>query len=87
MIVVAQVASRRSRVDQTLAELGIRAHIVPAHTKPSTPREWAAIRHSQEFVPETLELLTAGEVAVSLSQRKALRRFVNSQIPLRVETD
>ena len=76
-----QVASRRERVKRILAKLGIRAHIVAAHLKPSTTWDWAAVRRSKAFVPETLETLTAGEVAVSLSQRKALNRCVHANNP------
>jgi hypothetical protein len=73
---LSQVPSRRDRVVSTLAKLGIKAHIVVAHTKPSTKWDWAAVRRSKAFMPETLDTLTAGEVAVSLSQRKALHRYV-----------
>lgn len=75
-----QVPSRRSRVMKTLSALQIGAHIVDAYQKPKSSWQWRHIRESGEFDPESLDMLTAGEVAVSLSQRKALRQFLSSPV-------
>jgi hypothetical protein len=51
---------------------------VDAFKKPGSEDDWGRIRNSKQFVPETLEMLTAGEVAVSISQRKVLNKFLAS---------
>lgn len=77
-VVVITVPSRQARVVALLAMLGLgdRAVVMAAVPKPRTDRDWAELRASTAFVPSTLDLLTAGETAVSQSQRKALRTFL-----------
>lgn len=88
-VYVIAVESRRSRVTALLESLNFHsplstssspassfATIVPAVLKPTTEADWGRVRTAGDFDLETLGMMTAGEIAISLSQRKVLRQFI-----------
>lgn len=79
-IMVVTVPARHLRVIKLLRQIGLdtRAKILAAKMKPESDADWQLLRNSNSFQVDTLSQLTAGEVAVSLSQRDALSRFLNN---------
>lgn len=92
-VYVITVESRRRRVEALLESLDFDssfASIIPAVVKPSAEKaDWDRVRAGGDFDPETLSMLTAGEVAVSLSQRKVLAHFLKGvdEVVLILEDD
>eukprot|EP00040_Diaphanoeca_grandis_P020315 m.108064 g.108064 ORF g.108064 m.108064 type:complete len:395 (-) comp27842_c1_seq5:55-1239(-) len=91
-ILIITVASRRERVINMIDELQLRDRVtmIDAVLKPKSEGDWQMIKDEDSFQPEVLEQMTAGEIAVSLSQRKSLNRFLdnpNAQAALVFEDD